>query len=374
MDADYAVVGVGAMGSFALWELAKQGKSVLGFDRYPPGHDKGSSHGDTRIHRTAYKAGDEYLPYLFEAGEIWKNLNELTGTEIYTQVGSLMIADERSDILGPAFKGSEDYDLAYDHLKGLEAQTRFPQHHFKRNDELHYDYEAGFVRPELAIQTVSQLAIDEGARLHIGRDVEKIEVDDSGVTIHYGEEEYRVGHVIVAAGSWINDIMPEFDFPLEITRQILFWFRAYEPEQFMPEHFPVFSRETGEHNWYGFPTIDGKTVKIAIHDHGKEVKDPNKIDREVRDEDKGVLPDLIRSYFPGLDPDPVAGKVCTYTNTPKDRFLLGPTSKAQNTTVLGGGSGHGFKFAPVLGKLAAESAAGLPTSLDIDMFDPDRFD
>lgn len=236
---------------------------------------------------------------------------------------------------------------------------------------VYVDPEAGFVRPELAIQAASQRAIELGARIYCGVSVTAIEPDDAGVTIYCGEESFRVGHVVVSAGAWASKLLPQLSLPVWVERQILVWYRAKNPDAFTLENFPTFAREREGHRWYGFPSLDGDLVKVAFH-HGGDTVDPDTIDRATHKEDTELLSNFIERYIPDLDPNPVKAKVCMYTNTPDNHFIIGPVSGLPNVTMLGPMAGHGFKFAPIMGKLVAEVATGATPALNIDMFRPDR--
>jgi len=369
MDADVAVIGVGSMGSSAFWQLASLGTKVLGFERYAPGHDKGAGHGETRIFRTAYGEGTEYVPFLQESKKLWKQLERETDTDIYTETGRIIIADQAN--LEQEINGAKLYNLPYELLDANEASKRFPQHVYEENDMVYVDPQAGFVRPEIAIQAASQRAIELGAKLYCGVSVTAIEPDDAGVTIYCGEERFRVGHVVVSAGAWTSKLLPQLSLPVWVERQILVWYRAKKPAAFSLENFPTFARQREEHRWYGFPSLDGHLVKVAFH-HGGDKVDPDTINRSTDEKDTALLSDFMQKYIPDLDPNVIKAKVCMYTNTPDNHFIIGPVSGIPNVTLLGPMAGHGFKFAPVMGKLVAEVATGSTPAINIDMFRPDR--
>ncbi|QQK74974.1 N-methyl-L-tryptophan oxidase [Salicibibacter cibarius] len=369
MDADVAVIGVGSMGSSAFWQLASLGANVLGFERYAPGHDKGAGHGETRIFRTAYGEGTEYVPFLQESKQLWRHLETETDTDIYSEIGRINIGEKEA--LKKDISGAKLYQLPYELLDAKEAAARFPQHRFEENDMIYVDPQAGFVRPELAIQSATQRAIELGAKLYCGVSVTAIEPDDAGVTIYCGEERFRVGHVVVSAGAWASKLLPQLSLPVWVERQILVWYRAKNPDVFSMEKFPIFGRETEGQRWYGFPSLDGHLVKVAFHHGGDEV-DPDTIDRTTHKEDIEHLSKFIHKYIPDLDPNAVKAKVCMYTNTPDNHFIIGSVSGMPNVTMLGPMAGHGFKFAPIMGKLAAEVATELTPTMNIDMFRPDR--
>lgn len=370
MNADVAVIGIGSMGSAAFWQLASLGVNVLGFERYVPGHDKGAGHGESRIFRTAYGEGTEYVPFLQEAKKLWIQLEKETGTSIYEETGRITIAEKER--LENEINGAKRYHLPYELLDAKEAAIRFPQHRYEENEAVYVDPQAGFVRPELAIQTATQRAIERGARIYCGETVTAIEPDDAGVTIYCGEERFRVGHVVLSAGAWTAKLLPQLALPVWVERQILVWYRANDPDVFASDKFPTFARETEGHRWYGFPSIDGHLVKVAFH-HGGDEADPDTIDRTIHKEDTALLSTFINKYLPDLEPVAMKAKVCMYTNTLDNHFMIGPVAGLPHITMLGPMAGHGFKFAPIMGKLVAEVATGSTPTMNLDMFKPDRF-
>ncbi|PTX64787.1 sarcosine oxidase [Melghirimyces profundicolus] len=371
MDADIAVIGVGSMGSFALCELASMGVNVIGFERYAPGHDRGAGHGESRIFRTAYGEGTDYVPFLQQARDLWKHLESMTGIDIYTETGGMMIGRPNDGFLEEVLMSAEAYNLPHQVLDAEEARGRFPQHRFDNEDIVFLDPLAGVLRPELAIQAASTLATEKGARLYCGCPITALEPHSAGVTIHCEGEKFHVGHVVISAGAWTSRLLPQLSLPVWVERQIMFWYPAGNPREFVPDRFPISIRITDGDAWYALPTLDGKTVKVALHTEGERV-DPDTIDRAIHTKDSELLSQFAQKYIPDLDSEPEKGKVCMYTNTPDNDFVLGSVSGVPHVTLLGPMGGHGFKFAPIMGKLAAEVATGISPSLAIDLFSPDR--
>lgn len=374
-DADVAVIGLGSMGSFAFWQLARMEVNVIGFERFKPGHDNGAGHGETRIFRTAYGEGVEYVPFLQDARRLWKELEEETGVELYTEVGGLMVGEVGSEFISNVKESVKQYDLLHQNFNGTEAKEYLPQLTFKENDTAVLERFAGFVKPELAIETAVERGIELGGTIYTESPVTAIEPDSEGVTISCGDKNFRVGKIIIAAGGWTSKLMPQLELPVWIERQVLVWYEAENPEIFAPDKFPIFYRDLGDDiGFYGFPSVDGKTVKVAFHHGGVEVDHPDNVDREIHEEtDLTPVTNKVLEYIPSLKPTPVKSKTCFYTNTEDGDFIVGRAPGLKNVVLLGPMAGHGFKFAPVMGKIGAYLATDKELDLDISIFDPNRF-
>lgn len=372
-DANVAVVGLGSMGSFAFWQLAKENENVIGFERFRPGHDQGAGHGETRIFRTAYGEGVEYVPLLQEARKLWREIEAESGTELYIETGGTMFGLKDDDFIKTVKESVKQFNLPHKVWNGTEAKNVYPQINFHQDQEAVFEEYAGYIKPELAIQTAVKRGEQLGGIAYTDTEVKEIKPDENGVTIVCQDREFRVKKAIVSAGGWTSQLLPQLNLPLNIERQVLVWYNARNPEAFTPEKFPIFSRMKDGIGFYGFPSIDGKTVKVAIHHGGEIVQHPSEVDRDIHETDLAPVTEFVKQYLPNLVPDAVKAKTCFYTNTPDEHFILGHSKKAPNITLLGPMAGHGFKFAPVMGKIASQLATGKKPNLQISMFDPDRF-
>ncbi len=351
-----AVIGGGAMGSAAAWRLARRGVDVVCFDRHSPPHTLGSSHGESRIFRTAYFEGPWYVPLLHEAFRLWRELETTTGADLLTATGGLMIGSESSSVVRGALESARMHDLDVDVMSADIVRERYPGHTLNDDDIGVLDLQAGFVRPEDAV----------GAMLSQVPDVRR-------ETAVAGARELldRFDAVVVAAGPWTPELVPWL--PLRIERQVLAWF-AIEPgvDWLTPDRFPVFIRESDGTDVYGFPTLDGTSVKIARHHEGV-VTDPYHIDRAVDDTDLNPLKRYVAHYMRGVSTEIVRTATCMYTNTPDGDFAIGRDPNDPRVTVITACSGHGFKFAPVVGDIAADLVIDGRTSRDISQLSLSRF-
>lgn len=371
LDADVLVVGVGTMGSMALWRLALRGADVLGFEQFEVGHDRGSGHGESRMIRSAYHEGPDYVPLVRSAFGLWRELERESGAQLLTMTGALMIGRRNSDLVTGALASASSFRLPHQVLDRTAAAALFPQHRLQPDEVALHEAEAGVLRPEAAIRAAAARAEALGARLVRNTRVTAVRLG-TRVELEAGGATYRGRHLVVCAGPWLAKLQPQLGSHLEVERQVMGWFRAPDPAEFLPGRFPAFIHETGETMLYGLPSMDGDTVKVAIH-HGGATADPDSLDREARQGDLEPISALVSRTLPGLEPRPVRGLVCMYTNTPDRHFLVGQHPASELVTVLGGFSGHGFKFAPVLGDVAADLALAGRTAHPISAFDPARF-
>jgi sarcosine oxidase len=371
--ADVLVVGCGTMGSAALWRLAARGADVVGVERFEPGHDLGSGHGESRIIRTAYYEGPHYVPLLREAFPLWRQLEQESGIHLLTMTGGLMIGRQETSLVSGALTSAKAHGLAYERLSGGALRGRYPQFQPGDGEVAIYEPDAGALRPEMCIQTAARRAVELGARLHARFRVDDVRVEPGGVVAETEDGAYRAGHLVLCAGAWNGKLLPAIARWITVERMVLTWFRARDPELFAPERFPVFMWERDGAQWYGLPTMDGQTVKVVRH-RGGHPADPDTLDRKPHPEDLTPIERVVADTLPGLEPRVVRSQVCMYSRTPDEHFLIGSPRGMDRVTLLGGFSGHGFKFASILGDVAADLALSGSTTRPISSFDPDRFD
>lgn len=373
LDAEVAVLGVGSMGSQALWQLARRGVNAIGIEQFVPGHDRGAGHGESRIIRSCYQEGPEYVPLVLDAFRLWHELAAESGEDILTENGALYVGRASGGYLDQVRRTGDAYGLPYQVLDREEAALRFPQHRVGPEEAAFLDLRAGFVRPEPAVRSATACAQRRGARVLTGVRVRHVEERSDHVEITTSSGVVRAARAIVSAGAWTSKVLPQVPLRLRVERQVMFWFRARQPEDFRPDRFPVFIRERGgDRTWYGFPTLDGATVKAAIHHDGAEA-DPDHLDREIHPADAAPVASLVEATLPGLDPEPVRGVACMYTNTEDGHFVLGQAPGSERLILLGPMAGHGFKFASAVGRAGADLALEGATDLPLAPFSPGRF-
>jgi sarcosine oxidase len=377
---DAIVVGLGAMGSAATYQLARRGASVLGIDQLKPPHDLGSTHGDTRITRIACGEGPEYSAFARRSHEIWREIETATGRDLLTQNGLLVISGkgkraaghENERFLETTINAAKAANVDYETLDGKAVRERFPAFNVRDDDTAYFDRVGGFVRPELCIEAQLQLAAVSGAALRFHEKMLRFEPSGDEVRVTTAAGNYRAKKLILTAGPWINEVL-RLDGEFSITRQVLYWFRCRSEAaiaNFAPERFPVYIWQIPAHQAiYGFPLVGrpDEGVKIATEQYDVTTT-PDRVRRSVSaDETAEMFATYVSPYFPDLDDACVKAKVCLYTCVPKARFVIDWHPGMKNVIVASPCSGHGFKHSAAIGETLAQMALG-QSHLDLSKF------
>jgi sarcosine oxidase len=367
MRAEVGVVGIGTMGSMALWRLAQRGVRAIGFEQFGVGHDRGAAGGESRIFRTAYMEGSEYVPLLQEAYCGWRELERATGIGLLRLTGGLTIGDSGAATMQRVLESVSRFQLEHEVLDRAAAGERFPQHRLFPGESMLLERQAGVLRPEIAVLAAVRRAEQLGAVVHRHAPVESIEQSADQVTIRARGEDHVVDKVIVAAGPWTGKLLPDWRARLTLKRLVMTWFAAESPETFAPHRFPVFTRRWEGIDLFGLPSVDGYTVKVALADGYGELDDAGALDPRVAPEELDTISSIVRELLPGLIPEPV--RVDAYMDgfTPDHRPVVAALQPA--TVLVCGFSGHGFKLAPVVGEIAADLVTDGETRHDITSFE-----
>jgi sarcosine oxidase len=352
-----AVIGGGVMGAATGWRLARRGVDVVCYDRHSPPHALGSSHGESRIIRTAYFEGSWYVPLLHEAFTLWRELEAMSGKPILTLTGALMIGDASSGVVVGAQASAREHGLDAEVLDSDALRRRYRGHVVRDGDVAVLDRQAGVLNPEAAV--TAMLA-----------QVPKVDRDTEVRSI--AELRSRFDAVVVAAGPWTPELVDWI--PLRVERQVHGWFStAREADWFAPGRFPAFVRQTRDGGFmFGIPSLDGKTVKIGRH-HDGETTTPQTIRRRVDELDIDPLRLLAATYLRGVSGHVTRTLTCMYTNTPDGHFVIDFSPADPHVIVISACSGHGFKFGPVIGDIAADLVTEGGTRRDISHFSAARF-
>jgi len=366
-----AVVGCGAMGAATGWRLATRGVQVVCFDRHSPPHTLGSSHGESRIIRTAYFEGAWYVPLVQEAFPLWRTLEQESGAQLLTLTGALMIGAPSAEAVAGAQAAATAHGLDARVLDADELRRRYPAHVITDEDIAVLDVQAGFIRPEEAVAAMIDRLVALGGEVRRGVVVNDVSGQADAVEVATDETRESFDAVVIAAGPWMRDLFP---LPLVVERQVMAWFGIATDggDWFTPERFPVFIRETDGLGIYGLPTLDGVSLKIARH-HGGELTDPESVRREVADAELDPLRTFASTYLRGVTTRVARTAVCMYSNTPDEDFVIDLHPDDPRVVVISACSGHGFKFAPVVGDIAADLVCDGRTARDISFFSTARF-
>jgi sarcosine oxidase len=366
---DAVVVGLGSMGAAAANRLAASGLRVLGLDRFDPPHGRGEHAGGSRIIRTAYMEGPEYVPLVRRAYELWRDLEAQTGETLLTVTGGVMIGRPDTIPVAGALATARDLGLAHEVLDAAEIRRRFPAL-TPADDEIGvFDEATGLVRPERAIAALLRLATAAGAVLRPGVTVEGWRAAGDGVTVTTGDGEVRADRLVLTAGAWSGGLT-NLSVPLRVERRVQHYARA---DGHGVGELPVWIWQSGGRIGYGLPTVDGAT-KAAFHDGAEDAGIDPDVGADVASEaELAELRAWLRGRLPGLAAAPaLPSKPCLYTLTPDTHFVLGPHPDHAGVVVACGFSGHGFKFAPVVGEILTDLVTTGTTAHSIGLFDPAR--
>ena len=370
---DAIVIGVGGMGSSTLYHLARRGLKVLGLEQFEIPHELGSSHGYSRMIRYTLQEHPSYVPLVKRAYELWHELEQNINETLVVTTGSVRAGPPDSDFYRGAIESCDLHQIPYEILNHTEVNRRFPGYQFPDGISSVYQADGGFVLPEMCIVGHAQAAEEAGATIHTGETVLGWEIQNDSVSIRTNHEVYSAARLVVTAGAWAAKLVPNVATYAIPERQVLGWFQPERPELFTPERFPVFGIWTEEGRYYGFPNYSVPGFKIGKSHHLFQKVDPDTMDREVRPEDEEVLRRFTSRYFPLAAGELLDRKTCIYTNTPDEQFMIGVLPDQPQVSVAAGFSGHGFKFASVIGEIMADLAQNGVTNYDIELFRLDRF-
>jgi len=368
---DTIVVGLGAIGSAVLRVLAKRGVRVLGIERHAPGHDQGSSHGETRMIRLGYFEHPSYVPLLRRTYALWRELEAEAKTRLLHITGIAEIGAPDSDVVMGTLAASRQHGLPHQILGATTAMRRFPAFRLPDHFICVVQLDGGFVTVDAAMTAMIDQAKAAGAEVWTETAVKSIKSTGRVVHVETSRGGVEAKSVVVAAGPWIGQLVP--NLPLRVTRQVMTWFTPREPALLKPGRLPVFLLRSQYGNHYGFPSTSDGLVKIAKHHHFDEATDPDRVNRTVSAKDEGAVREAINAFIPAADGPLAAAKTCLYTMTPDHDFIIDRMPGAPNVVLASICSGHGFKFAPVMGEVLADLATIGDTGHDISRFRLSRF-
>jgi sarcosine oxidase len=370
---DVAVLGVGGIGASALMHLARRGLKVVGFEQHSTAtdasHDRGGSHGGTRVIRKAYGEGGAYVPLLERAYELWRELETESGTSLLHLVGCLNIGTPEHEFIRGVISSARAHHLPHEVLSGPELRARFPLFHPGRKDVAVFERDAGLLAVEDCTRAHVKVALQHGAQLRHER-VISLELGPDAVTLTTEHGSFKAARVVIAAGPWwhTQPWLQELGSKLVVRRQVQCWFPPPKVERELPcfIHFVDATR-----SFYGLPAFGGRGPKICQH-KGGAITTPDTIERQTTDADSDPVREYLRTHLPELDAAPTERKTCLYSMTPDEHFLVG-VLPGKPVVALGGFSGHGFKFASVLGEIAADLLQHGRSNFELSQFDPLRF-
>jgi sarcosine oxidase len=377
-NTDVIVVGLGAMGSATTYQLARRGLRVVGIDRFHPPHDRGSTHGQTRVTRLAVGEGEEYVPFVRRSHDLWREIEAEAGGQLLHQVGGLIIAPAGDPFLETTRAAAVRFGIEHRNLSGRELTSAFPMFSPPPGTEAYFEPEAGFARPEEAVAAQLALAVAAGAELRFGETVKAWNADADGVTVVTDQGEIIGRELVFSAGAWIRQLVPELDRLFAVYQQQLHWFRIRQGYEALRD-MPIFIWEMGggddpfahmASGFYGFPAIDGPDggVKLATERYEASVDPDARPDPEAGRDAAEFHVRHLAERFPWVDPSPVRSAACLYTAARDSRFLIDRHPGHANVMLVSPCSGHGFKHSAAIGEAVAQRINGESSELNIAPF------
>lgn len=369
---DAIVVGIGGMGSAALYHLAKRGLKALGIEQFEIPHDMGSSHGVTRIIRLAYYEDLSYVPLLRRSYQLWDELERAFGEQLFYQTGSIDMGPEGSEVFSGSLRSCVENGFEHEVLDSKALRARFPGYRMPRGTMAVYQPNGGLLAPERCISAHAELAAGHGAVIHTGERVMGWDLlPDERVEVRTDADVYRAEKLIICGGAWAYKLAPDLAGKAVPERQVLLWLAPKRPEWFGLERFPVWNGQVEEGRFYGLPEFNpsGETpgMKLGRYHHRDETCDPDAVDRQVYAEDEALLRAFAERYFPDGAGATQSMVVCMFTNTADEHWVLDTLPGAPQVAVAAGFSGHGFKMASVIGEVMADLVQRGETRHDISL-------
>lgn len=370
---DYLVVGLGGMGSSALYHLARRGLKVLGIEQFGIAHDRGSSHGETRIIRKAYFEHPNYIPLLQRAYELWSELEQESGSLLFVPCGLMVAGPSEGEVIQGVHLASRLYGVDVEKVSTEEAAQRFSGFQIPPGFEVTYESEAGFLFVEECVRAHIECAITRGAQVCLNENINAISISDDLIDVRTNTQHYTASQMIVTAGAWSSSCLQELNLPLQVVRKLLFWNRVKQPVYNLDAKNGGFFFDMPEGEFYGFPSLDGETVKLAEHSGGEVITDPGNLNRELLANDADAISRFVRQVMPELEPTPIRHGTCMYTKTPDGHFIIDRHPRNERVVYGAGFSGHGFKFASVIGEVLADLVTEGSTACPVDFLSANRF-
>ncbi|MEC8560757.1 MAG: N-methyl-L-tryptophan oxidase [Planctomycetota bacterium] len=376
VDYEVAVLGLGGVGAAAFHALGTRGISVLGIDQFEPVHDRGSSHGQSRIFRIAYFEHPDYVPMGVYSRSRWTELDRRSDKRVFIPTGGAWIGPRDGRHVGESLHSARQHGLAHELLEPGEAMRRWPALRIPEDHVCFHETAAGIVCPEHAIEVLLGEGVASGGRLLTGERIERVEPEEDCILVRTERSSHRVGSVVMALGPWMKRFLPDLDVELEPQRQLLGWTRPGRPDLVEEGRLPVWLfADHDESIQYGFPRCPGlpgpEGVKVARHCRAERC-DPDTMRREVDDADERMVLDGLASRVPAAFGPVTSLKTCLYTMSEDGHFIIDRHPQDHRVVLAAGFSGHGFKFLPALGTALAELALDGGTSMPVGFLGLDR--
>jgi sarcosine oxidase len=369
---DVAVLGLGGVGSQVAFHLAKRGAHVVGFDAFGPPHDRGSSHGRTRLIRLAYFEHPGYVPLLRRAYELWDDLSHRIESPLLYKVGLLYAGPATCEIITGVERSAAEHAIAMDRLSPGDAMARFPGLVVPDEHQVIFESTGGYLRVEECVDAAMHCAHSLGAELRPYEPVEQWSRDGQGYVLQTAEGTYHAERLVIAGGAWAGRMLPRLAGSLRVIRKTLHWFETRDTRYLESKGFPAFLVETQGRQFYGFPADWATGLKAAEHTGGEFVPRADELDRTERPDDSASTRAFLKQWLPGVSDRQTEFSACMYTMSPDGHFYVDRLPGEEGVVFAAGLSGHGFKMASVLGEILAGMALDGASPIPIDFLKLDR--
>lgn len=365
MTYDAIVVGLGGVGSAALYQLALRGVSVLGVDKFAPPHPHGSSHGQTRVFRTAYFEHPSYVPLLRRAADLWRETESRCGSTLYHETGLLEVGPGDGIVIPGILRSAAEFDLPLETLSMTEAKSRFPGIDGDESWTAVIEQQAGYLEVEACIESHLSLAKRHGANIRCGVTVDQWRVNGTGAEVVIDGERVLASQIVLAGGPWSASWLQRYGVELSVVRKHIYWYRTRGSHYRRDNGFPCYFFETPDGFFYGTPMTDESGIKVARHSGGEKLNAPDTV--HLRDpEDQQRCEAFLRNCLPSTTQSQTHWSGCYYTVTPDEHFIVDQLPGMPQVTIVAGLSGHGFKFTSVLGEIVGQVVNEEDSGFDLD--------
>lgn len=372
---DVIIIGAGSMGMSAGYFLAKKGIRTLLLDSFDPPHSNGSHHGDTRIIRHAYGEGKQYVPLVLRAQQLWMELQSEANRTLFTHTGVIGIGSSASSFINNVIQSAKEFDLPLEILTSDEIMNRWTGIRLPEGHIGCFEPSSGVLWSEECIKAYRELAIAYGAAICPNTKVTEINAGASNhIKVATEESCYYADKIIITAGAWSSNLVSSVGLKLPLTplRKTVSWFQA-DNTLFDSTIFPAFMFHLTDALYYGFPSFRGGGIKVGRHDRGRVIEPDSPIEEYgFYAEDEMDARQFLNSYMPKASGRLVQGKVCMYTMTPDEHFIIDRHPEYGNVFIAAGFSGHGFKFSSAVGEALSQMVSMGYTEHDITPFSMSR--
>lgn len=362
---DVIVLGTGGVGSAAVFHLARRGWKTLGLDRFPAGHDRGSSHGETRVIRQAYFEHPDYVPLLLRAYERWAELESLTRQTLFQQVGLLQVGPPNGEVVPGVLRSAKEHGLRVEELTADETRRRFPAFRVPEGMVAVWEPQAGYLRVEKCVLAHLTAAVNAGAELRSGVEVHSWRSSTRGVEVVTNRGTFAAQRLVITAGPWAATFLAEMQLPLRVLRKHVYWFQNASSTARQEAGCPTYLWELPTGVFYGFPQIDSRGVKMGEHTGGEQLADPLGDPREFDPADCERVTAFRAACLPEVSGEIEQRSVCYYTMSADGHFYVDHLPEQPQVVFAAGLSGHGFKLVNVLGEALADMVTTGSTTLPI---------